>query len=110
MGKRDKLKEAKLESSSSEEDKRKRKSPIEAASDDDAEANEDLSFKIVQKSMQRTAKKDPRNDGVLEIVTNLKEETSKKEKKKRRKSKEVEVPVDSLSIHSKIVYLKYFIV
>ncbi|KAH6814771.1 Glycosyl hydrolase family protein [Perilla frutescens var. frutescens] len=42
--------------------------------------------------MQRAAKSDPRDEVFLEIVTNLKEERSKKEKKKRRKNKEVEVP------------------
>lgn len=109
MGRRESSKAAKLEEySSSEEDKRKRKSPIEAASDDDdAEANEDLSLKIVQKSMQRAAKHDPQGDGVAEIIENMKEERSKKEKKKkRRKSKEVELPGEAVSIESNLIYLK----
>ncbi|XP_057782104.1 protein AIR2-like isoform X2 [Salvia miltiorrhiza] len=99
MGRRGSSKAAKMEEySSSEEDRRKRKSPIEAASDDDdAEANEDLSLKIVQKSMRRAAKNDPWGDGVAEVVENLKEERSKREKKKkRRKSKEVELPGDAV--------------
>ncbi|KAK6144156.1 hypothetical protein DH2020_020976 [Rehmannia glutinosa] len=96
MGKREKKVKAKG-LSSSEEDKRKRKAPTEAAaSDDDAEANEDLSLKIVQKSMQRTVSNDPRDNGVSEIVTDLKEEKKKKEKKKRKKSKEIEAPEDSV--------------
>lgn len=110
MGKKERLKKAKLEesSSSSEEVKRKRKSPNKAASDDDddAEANEDLSHKIVQKSIQRAAKNDPRGDGVAEIVQNLKDEKSKKEKKKRKKIKEVELPGDAVSTESKLIYLK----
>ncbi|KAK4441358.1 hypothetical protein Salat_0470700 [Sesamum alatum] len=94
MGKREKKVKAE-EYSSPEEDKRKRKNAIEAASsDDDAEANEDLSLKIVQKAMLRTCSIDPRSNGVSEIVTNLKEEKKKKEKKKRKKSDEIEVPVD----------------
>ncbi|GFP97186.1 structural maintenance of chromosomes protein 3 [Phtheirospermum japonicum] len=91
MGKREK-KAKTLENTSSEEDRRKRKAPIKAAnSDDDAEANEDLSLKIVQKSIKRAAKNDPRDNGVSEIVTDLKVE-KKKEKKKRKKIKETEVP------------------
>ncbi|KAL2240020.1 UNVERIFIED_CONTAM: hypothetical protein Sindi_0643200 [Sesamum indicum] len=94
MGKKEKKVKAE-EYSSPEEDKRKRKNPIEAAiSDDDAEANEDLSLKIVQKAMLRTCSIDPRSNGVSEIVTNLKEEKKKKEKKKRKKSDGFEVPVD----------------
>lgn len=106
MGKRQRLKAATLEdSSSSEEVKRKRKSPNKAASDDDeAEANEDLSLKIVQKSVQRAAKNYPREVAVPEFVTNLKDEKSKKEKKKRKKNKEVELPADSVSIESRFIY------
>ncbi|KAL0460856.1 UNVERIFIED_CONTAM: hypothetical protein Slati_0712800 [Sesamum latifolium] len=97
MGKREKKVKAE-EYSSPEEDKRKRKNPIKAASsDDDAEANEDLSLKIVQKAMLRTCSIDPRSDGVSEIVTNLKEEKKKKEKKKRKKSDGIEVPADPVS-------------
>lgn len=104
MGKREKKAKAE-EYTSSEEDKRKRKTPIEAASsDDDAEANEDLSLKIVQKSMQRTVNNDPRDNGVFEIVADLKEEKSKKEKKKRKKSKEIDVPGDAVSIELKLIY------
>lgn len=106
MGKREK--KSKIEKqSSSEEDKRKRKAAIIAAdSDDDAEANEDLSLKIVQKSMQRPVNSDPRNGIVSEIVTDLKEEKKKKEKKRRKKSKEIEVPEDLVSIDFKLFYSK----
>ncbi|KAL0437107.1 UNVERIFIED_CONTAM: hypothetical protein Sradi_0418600 [Sesamum radiatum] len=96
MGKREKKVKGE-EYSSPEEDKRKRKNSIEAASsDDDAEANEDLSLKIVQKAMLRTCSIDPRSNGVSEIVTNLKRER-KKEKKKRKKSDGIEVPADPVS-------------
>ncbi|XP_042045210.1 protein AIR1-like isoform X1 [Salvia splendens] len=100
MGRRASSKAAKLEEYSSEEDNRKRKSPIEAASDDDddAEANEDLTLKIVQKSMQRAAKNDPHGDGIAEVVENLKEERSKKGKKKKtKKSKEAELNGDAVT-------------
>ncbi|PIN05755.1 E3 ubiquitin ligase interacting with arginine methyltransferase [Handroanthus impetiginosus] len=99
MGRREKKeKVAKVEDYSSSEEDERRRTPAEAAtSDDDAEANEDLSLKIVQKSMQRNAYNDPRDDGVSEIFMNLKEEKKKKEKKKRKKSKEIEAPEDSVS-------------
>ncbi|KAL3647222.1 hypothetical protein CASFOL_008190 [Castilleja foliolosa] len=98
MGKREKNAKS-LEKSSSKEDRKKRKVPIEAADgdDDDAEANEDLSLKIVQKSIQRASKNNPLENGVSEIVTDLKVETKKKEKKKRKKSKETEVHQVSVS-------------
>ncbi|KAL3620228.1 hypothetical protein CASFOL_035140 [Castilleja foliolosa] len=88
-----------LENSSSKEDRKKRKVPTEAVdSDDDAEANEDLSLKIVQKSIQRASKTDPLENDVSEMVTDLKVETIKKEKKKRKKSKETEVHQVSVSV------------
>ncbi|KAL8479906.1 hypothetical protein ACS0TY_026739 [Phlomoides rotata] len=96
MGKREKHAKAE-EYTSSEEDRRKSRTPIAAASDDDAEANEDLSLKIVQKSKQRIGRKDPRDNGASEIVTDFKEEKGKKEKKKRKKSKEIEVPGDHVA-------------
>lgn len=88
MGKREKSAKAE-EYVSSEEDKRKRRTPI---SDDD-EANEDLSLKIVQKSMRRIVSNE---NGNSEIVTDFKVEKSRKEKKKRKKSKEIEVPADEV--------------
>ncbi|KAL6527890.1 hypothetical protein OROMI_029701 [Orobanche minor] len=104
MGRREKQNVKVLESSSSEEDRIKRKVTLEAAdSDDDAEANEDLTLKIVQKFLQRAANNEPRDNGISEIVTDLKEEKKKKKKKRKRekkrgqKSKEVEVPEDSVS-------------
>ncbi|KAG8371092.1 hypothetical protein BUALT_Bualt13G0050900 [Buddleja alternifolia] len=102
MGKREKKVKAlkSEENTSSEEENRKMKTPIEAVNSDgdDAEANEDLSLKIVQKSMLRATNNDRRNDGVLEIVTDSKDEKKKKEKKKRKKGKEIEVPEDMVSI------------
>ncbi|GER31699.1 zinc knuckle family protein [Striga asiatica] len=87
MGKREKKVKAQ-EHSSSEEDRRKRKALVEAVDSDD-EANEDLSLRIVQKAMQRAVRKDPREDGVSEIVMDLKEK-KKKKKEKRKKAKEIE--------------------
>ncbi|KAL8029533.1 hypothetical protein ABFX02_14G230700 [Erythranthe guttata] len=99
MGRREKT--AKAEKyTSSEEDKRKRKAAVEAAnSDDDAEANEDLSLKIIEKFKQRRGSSDPRSSGGASeiVVTDLREEKKKKEKKKRKKSKEIEVPEDFVS-------------
>ncbi|XP_042012188.1 protein AIR2-like [Salvia splendens] len=104
MGRRERSKAAKLDKYLlSEEDERKGKSSTEAASDGEAEANEDLSLKIVQKSRQRAAKNDTRGDGVAEVVDNLKEEPSKKElKKKRKKSKEVRDAVDGVKEKEKL--------
>ncbi|KAL2536008.1 zinc knuckle (CCHC-type) family protein [Forsythia ovata] len=101
MGKKEKKAKAE-EVSSSEEEKGKVKTLIkEVNTDDDAEANEDLSLKIVQRSMIRACNGDPQKDGVSEIVTNLKDEKKKKEKKKKRKSKETEAPAEDAEDNAK---------
>ncbi|KAL3850238.1 hypothetical protein ACJIZ3_012120 [Penstemon smallii] len=99
MGKREKkLKAAKVEElSSSEEENKKAIIPIEAIDSDDDEANEDLSLKIVKKSMLRACNKNPQDDGVSEIVTDVQKfEKKKKEKKKRKKNTETELPKDAV--------------
>ncbi|XP_073146020.1 uncharacterized protein [Henckelia pumila] len=55
-------------------------------SSDDEEANADLSLEIIEKAMLRKRQTISRDDGVSEIVTNLKHERKKKDKKKSRKS------------------------
>ncbi|CAI9781367.1 unnamed protein product [Fraxinus pennsylvanica] len=107
MGKKEKkVRAAKTEEvSSPEEEKGRVKTPIEEVStDDDEEANEDLSLKIVQRAMLRACNGDPQKEGVSEIVTNLKDEKKKKkkkEKKKKKKSSETEALPEDAEDHEK---------
>lgn len=56
------------------------------SSSDDEEANADLSLEIIEKAMLRKRQNIPRDDGVSDVVTNLKHDRKKKDKKKSRKS------------------------
>lgn len=74
------------------------------SSDDDAEANEDLSLKIVEKSMQRKLRDDDFDGAAVEngeifeveIAENMKDK--KKEKKTKKKKQRTEAELDSVSI------------
>ncbi|XP_022872238.1 protein AIR1-like isoform X1 [Olea europaea var. sylvestris] len=107
MGKKEKkVNASKAEKvSSPEEEKGKGKAPIaEVSTDDDEEANEDLSLKIVQRAMLRACNGGPEKDRVSEIVTNLKDEKrikEKNEKKKKKKSRETEALPGDVEGHEK---------
>lgn len=77
---------------------------IVLSSDDDVEANEDLSLKIVEKSMQRKLRDDDfdgaavENCFKVEFVDNIKESKDKKKEKKTKRKQRTESELDSVSI------------
>ncbi|KAL3828640.1 hypothetical protein ACJIZ3_017442 [Penstemon smallii] len=60
----------------------------------DEEAKEDLSLKIVQKSVLRACINKPRDDGISANITDVKMD-EKEEEKKKMKSTEIEAPEDA---------------
>lgn len=78
--------------------------PIKLSSDDDEEANEDLTLKIVRKAMLRACGQKLESEEPEEVT----EVKKKKVKKVRRKSKRIKTQSDSVSAMFLRVYVLFW--